>query len=293
MFQWKEKKRESLEYCTGKGDKNFDFFEKNAHSLEQDAGDAQLDNFVNNLYLTTIKTARKQIIEERKSLDEHKTIADALSISKEAQIAPSNQPAKPKAEIPEVKKPPLSPIAPPPIKKAIPNSSLTKMEQQIEQEFAGTKSSSAPEVEVKATKNGLRIDLSDKKTFGMFSVGSAKPTKATIDLLTKLVKILNNNKLKIIINGHTDARPYRSHSYDNWQLSSSRAQMVYYILLKAGLDRKLVDHIAGYADSDLKDSKNPYSPQNRRIEILLLPKKRPLDMDVKHDNLDKTSNSVK
>jgi flagellar motor protein MotB len=32
------------------------------------------------------------------------------------------------------------------------------------------------------------------------------------------------------VRGHTDAHPYRSRTYDNWRLSSARAQMAYYML---------------------------------------------------------------
>ena len=53
---------------------------------------------------------------------------------------------------------------------------------------------------------------------------------------------------EIVVRGHTDARPYRSATYDNWRLSSARAQMAYYMLIRGGLPEKRFERIEGYAD---------------------------------------------
>ena len=164
-----------------------------------------------------------------------------------------------------------------------------KMAEELRYLFAKKESETSPNVEIKADQQGLRIVLSDNKDFGLFNVGSAKPNKETVKVLAQIAKTLNNKKIKLIINGHTDARPYRSHSYDNWQLSTSRAQMTYYMLLRGGLDKKLVDHIGGYADSQLQNTVDPYAAENRRIEILVLPNKASLNADINYDNLDKIS----
>ena len=73
----------------------------------------------------------------------------------------------------------------------------------------------------------------------------------------------------IIVRGHTDARPYRSATYDNWRLSSARAQMAYYMLSRGGLAEKRFERIEGYAAHRLKDPAQPLAAENRRIEILL------------------------
>ena len=69
--------------------------------------------------------------------------------------------------------------------------------------------------------------------------------------------------------GHTDGRPYRSATYDNWRLSSARAQMAYYMLIRGGLAEKQFERVEGYADHHLKDSFHPLAAENRRIEILV------------------------
>ena len=77
----------------------------------------------------------------------------------------------------------------------------------------------------------------------------------------------------IIVRGHTDNRPYRSESYDNWRLSTARAQMAYYMLVRSGVDPRRIEHIEGYADRRPKLPDDPVAAQNRRIEILVREKR--------------------
>ena len=74
----------------------------------------------------------------------------------------------------------------------------------------------------------------------------------------------------IVVRGHTDAHPYRSAIYDNWRLSSARAQVAYYMLARAGVPESRFERIEGYADHRLRDPSHPFAAENRRIEILLL-----------------------
>lgn len=131
------------------------------------------------------------------------------------------------------------------------------------------KTTEQPMVRVVSVKEGVAIELMDQAHYGMFAVGSAKPDKKVVDLLAGVAKILQNKKGDVIISGHTDSRPYRSATYDNWQLSSSRAQMAYYMLVRGGLDEKRILRVEGYADHQLKNKSDPYAAENRRIEIFM------------------------
>lgn len=131
------------------------------------------------------------------------------------------------------------------------------------------KTAEQPMVRVVSVKEGVAIELMDQAHYGMFAVGSAKPDKKVVDLLAGVAKILQNKKGDVIISGHTDSRPYRSATYDNWQLSSSRAQMAYYMLVRGGLDEKRILRVEGYADHQLKNKSDPYAAENRRIEIFM------------------------
>jgi len=103
----------------------------------------------------------------------------------------------------------------------------------------------------------------------MFELGSAVPSKDLVVALEKIGGVLAEQNGGIRIHGHTDARPFRSKDYDNWRLSASRAQSAYYMLLRGGLDETRVREISGFADRKLLDTEDPFSPTNRRIEVLV------------------------
>lgn len=128
---------------------------------------------------------------------------------------------------------------------------------------------STPMIEVVDVSDGIKIILSDKKNFGMFGVGAAAPNKETIAFLGSVARILKQHIGDVVISGHTDSRPYHTESYDNWQLSTARAQMAYYMLVRGGLDEKRVLRVEGYADRLLKNTTDSYAAENRRIEIFL------------------------
>jgi chemotaxis protein MotB len=91
--------------------------------------------------------------------------------------------------------------------------------------------------------------------------------------MEKLAKTLAAQPGRLVLRGHTDGRPFRSKTYDNWRLSSARAQMAYYMLVRGGLDEQRFERIEGHADRALKVANDPNAAQNRRIEILVRPAK--------------------
>lgn len=127
----------------------------------------------------------------------------------------------------------------------------------------------APDVTVVPTEEGIMIQLTDKVDYGMFAIGSAKPDKRVVQVLDQIGKIIAARRGDVIISGHTDARPFKSDTYDNWRLSSARAHMAYYMLTRGGLDSKRILRVEGYADRDPKIASDPYAAQNRRIDIFL------------------------
>ena len=126
-----------------------------------------------------------------------------------------------------------------------------------------------PAVDVKATGEGLLISLTDKLNFTMFAIGSAEPQPQLIQAMDAVAGVLKQQSGEVVGRGHTDAHPYKSTTYDNWRLSSARAQMAYYMLTRAGLPESRFERIEGYADKRLRDSAHPFAAENRRIEILL------------------------
>ncbi len=126
-----------------------------------------------------------------------------------------------------------------------------------------------PAVEVKATEEGLLISLTDRLNFSMFPIGSAEPQPQVVRAMDAVAHILKDRPGTIVVRGHTDAHPYRSAVYDNWRLSSARAQLAYYMLTRAGVPENRFERIEGYADRRLRDPSHPFAAENRRIEILL------------------------
>ncbi|WP_051371007.1 MotB family protein [Mesorhizobium loti] len=124
-------------------------------------------------------------------------------------------------------------------------------------------------VSVEATDKGVVISITDQLDFGMFEVGSAVPSRELVLAMEKIGRIVNSQKGTISINGHTDARPFRSATYDNWRLSTARAHSAYYMLVRGGVDERRITEVAGFADRQPKDAADPMSAANRRIEILM------------------------
>lgn len=132
-----------------------------------------------------------------------------------------------------------------------------------------TDSNPKPRVEVTRVGEGVLISVTDEINFSMFAVGSAEPQAKVVRSMEKIAKILSSRPGKIVIRGHTDGRPFKSDSYDNWRLSTARAHMAYYMLVRGGVDERRIERVEGHADRTLKNQADPFAAENRRIEILL------------------------
>lgn len=126
-----------------------------------------------------------------------------------------------------------------------------------------------PGVDVQQTAEGMLISLADANSFSMFAVGSAEPSPKTVQVMEKIGLLLKARPGSIVVRGHTDGRPFKSAAYDNWRLSSARAQMALYMLVRGGLSENRVERIEGHAEHHLRAPQQPLAPENRRIEILL------------------------
>ena len=136
-------------------------------------------------------------------------------------------------------------------------------------EAFGEDSAVAGEIAVEVSDGEILISLTDALDISMFEIGSAVPSSDLVVALEKIGGVLSEQEGGIRIRGHTDARPFRSKDYDNWRLSASRAQSAYYMLLRGGLEDTRVREISGFADRQLLDPDEPFSPVNRRIEVLV------------------------
>lgn len=124
---------------------------------------------------------------------------------------------------------------------------------------------------IEMTDEGLRIELIDLAKSPFFDLGSAAPKPRTTQALKAIGKKLATSKHPLVFEGHTDASPFvnSSGTYGNWELSTDRANAARRIVLSAGVDPSRVRAVRGYADTKLRDKKNPQSPSNRRVTILV------------------------
>ncbi|GMO11223.1 MotB family protein [Bradyrhizobium sp. TM233] len=150
---------------------------------------------------------------------------------------------------------------------------VKQLQAAIADALSDIKAGAGPAAEVRQVEEGLLISLTDDASFGMFAVGSAEPRPELIRVIDKIGPLLTKRQGMIIVRGHTDNRPYRSETYDNWRLSTARAQMAYYMLVRSGVDALRIEHVEGYADRRPKLPNDPSAAQNRRIEILIREKR--------------------
>ena len=150
---------------------------------------------------------------------------------------------------------------------------VRQLQAAVAEALSDIKAGAGPAAEVRQVEEGLLISLTDDASFGMFAVGSAEPRPELIRVIDKIGPLLTKRQGMIVVRGHTDNRPYRSETYDNWRLSTARAQMAYYMLVRSGVDALRIEHVEGYADRRPKLPNDPAAAQNRRIEILIREKR--------------------
>ena len=137
---------------------------------------------------------------------------------------------------------------------------------------------SVPELEplaenlvIEQTPEGLRIQIIDQAKYSMFPLGSADMYEHTQKLMAMVADAIRDLPQRVAIKGHTDAAPYNSdNGYSNWELSTDRANASRRALTAAGLDPARIARVIGRADQDPFIPEDPFSPQNRRISIILL-----------------------
>ncbi len=126
-------------------------------------------------------------------------------------------------------------------------------------------------VNLRKTPDGLEIQITDTKGEAMFETGTAVLRPAVTDALEKLAEVLSKMNNYISITGHTSAIPVqRGGNYGNWELSADRANATRRVLVRSGVPVEQIAQVVGKSDNDPLDIKNPDSPVNSRISIVLL-----------------------
>ncbi len=122
------------------------------------------------------------------------------------------------------------------------------------------------------TGEGLRIELMESEGGMFFETGSPRPSGLGSRLLEMLARELEALPNGVVIEGHTDARPYRSNAleaYGNWDLSVDRANMARRTLVAAGLEAERIAEIRGYAERRPAVAGDPHDSRNRRVSLVI------------------------
>ncbi len=126
-------------------------------------------------------------------------------------------------------------------------------------------------VHVTVTAEGLRIDLVEESEGLFFDIGKATVKAETIKLLKLIASHVAPLGNGVVIEGYTDARPYASAGYSNWNLSTDRANSARMVLEGNGLGPGQILQVRGFADRNLRTPDKPLDFSNRRVSILVTP----------------------
>jgi chemotaxis protein MotB len=151
------------------------------------------------------------------------------------------------------------------------NDIRSKVEQSLSRapEFARMR----PYIKVSVTGEGLRIDLMETEHGMFFVTGSPRPTPAGENLLRLLADEIGKMPNGVVVEGHTDARPFRNSEpakdYGNWDLSTERANAARRVLQSNGVGPDQVVEVRGFAERKLLNAADPNDPRNRRVSLVV------------------------
>jgi len=125
------------------------------------------------------------------------------------------------------------------------------------------------QIEITVTAEGLRIELMESAKGTFFQLGSSEPTEALRELLKVLAMELGKLPNKISIEGHTDSMMYVGQKYDNWDLSSDRANEARRLMQNEGIHNEQLSQVRGFADRVPRNGVSPQDPSNRRVSLIV------------------------
>lgn len=162
---------------------------------------------------------------------------------------------------------------------AVTRDNMSQLKEKLEQamkkmpDFERVKD----QVEMTVTGEGLRIELLETEHGLFFESGAAAPSDEGKELLVKLAQEMGKLPNRILMEGHTDAKPFASkNGYSNWELSSDRANAARRLMQESGLRPGQISQVRGYADQRLRDPQQPSAPSNRRISVIVQYQNAPL-----------------
>jgi chemotaxis protein MotB len=149
---------------------------------------------------------------------------------------------------------------------------MPKLKEQIQKalkkmpEFQALKN----QIRLIVTGEGLRIELLENEEGTFFESGRAEPTQKCRELLALLATQLGQLPNKLLIEGHTDSKPFnKDRSYTNWELSADRANSARREMERDGFKQDQVAQVRGFADQNLLIPSDPQNASNRRVSVIV------------------------
>lgn len=126
------------------------------------------------------------------------------------------------------------------------------------------------QIKIEIVKEGLRIELLESSGSYFFDIGTAMLKPEAVKVLSTIAHEVGKLPNKVIVEGHTDSRPYsNSNGYTNFELSADRANSARRVLITNGVRKDQITEVRGYADSKLKNQEAPFDAANRRTSIII------------------------
>jgi chemotaxis protein MotB len=149
---------------------------------------------------------------------------------------------------------------------------MTKLKEKIEVAMKAMPQIQAlkNQVRLTVTGEGLRIELLENEKGTFFQSGRAEPTERCRELLGMLARQLGMLPNRLLIEGHTDSKPFdNDRNYTNWELSADRANAARRLMENGGLREDQVAQVRGFADQNLFIPKDPENASNRRVSVIV------------------------
>lgn len=146
-----------------------------------------------------------------------------------------------------------------------------KIETQVQSDPTLAAVAKSGGLAINSTSEGLAIEFIENEMNGevFFRIGSDEVRPQARKMIQRLAPVIAQSGRPIFIDGHTDALPYPGVGYDNYDLSTDRAQAVRRILLAGGVKARQVLAVRGSADQRPLLKSDPTHFSNRRVTILL------------------------
>ncbi len=143
---------------------------------------------------------------------------------------------------------------------------VKKIRASIDDKMAGVRD----QILVDVIEGGIRIQVIDTEGSMMFPLGSSDPSPKAIEILKLVAENIHDIPGKVVVEGHTDAAPFKGGLITNWELSTARASAARRVLEESGTDPERIARVVGYADQELLLPLDPRDQRNRRISIIVL-----------------------